>query len=43
MYLGGYDDVSKDAIGNWDAMTIANFTPQTPTELMETYVGGIIV
>jgi hypothetical protein len=43
VYLGGYDDVSKDAIGNWDGMTIANFTPQTPTELMDTYLGGIIV
>jgi hypothetical protein len=46
VWLGGYDINSnplyKDPIGNWDAMTIANFTYQSPTELMSSYSGGII-
>ncbi len=44
--LGGYDvndnPLYKNPIGNWDAMTIANFTYQTPTQLMATYEGGLI-
>jgi hypothetical protein len=44
MKLLGYDSTApnKDPIGDWDAMTLANFTYQTPTQLMDTYVGGIV-
>ncbi len=44
MKLLGYDStaLNKDPIGDWDAMTIANFTYQSGTQLMDTYLGGII-
>lgn len=35
--LGQYDDISKEFIGNWDAMTIANFTPLTADQIVETF------
>ncbi len=35
--LGQYDDISKEYIGNWDAMTIANFTPLTTEQIVETF------
>ncbi|MCB2061991.1 MAG: hypothetical protein KDE25_00760, partial [Novosphingobium sp.] len=44
MVLLGYDSsaANKDPIGDWDAMTVRNFTYQTGTQLMDTYIGGIV-
>lgn len=33
---------AKDAVGNWDAMTIENFTPLTASQLLETYMAGLV-
>lgn len=40
--LADYADASKDLIGNWDAMTIENFTPLSPNELFDTYIGALV-
>jgi len=35
--LGQYDLAGKEAIGNWDAMSIVNFDPLTTAELIQTF------
>ncbi len=49
IYLGttvlfGYDSTSvlKDPIGDYDQLTIVNFTYQTGTQLIDTYAGGLM-
>ncbi len=35
--LGEYDSIIKDAIGDWNLMTIANFTPLTAETIIDTF------
>ncbi len=35
--LARYVDIDKDPIGNWDQMSLANFVPLTPSELVDTF------
>lgn len=36
--LGEYDSAIKDAIGDWNQMTIANFTPLTAETIVDTFL-----
>lgn len=35
--FGEYDDVSKAEIGNWDQLTLTNFTPLSPNGIVDTF------
>ncbi|MEZ5744264.1 MAG: cadherin-like domain-containing protein [Sphingomonadaceae bacterium] len=41
VYLGSYDWGGKEAIGDWEAMTAVNFTPLTPTQIIDSF-GAVI-
>ncbi|WP_156839706.1 beta strand repeat-containing protein [Novosphingobium aquimarinum] len=40
--LSDYSAASKDSIGNWDAMTIENFTPLSASQLLDMYTSSIV-
>jgi len=40
--LAEYGDPDKARIGNWDALTIENFSPLSGTELFDTYMAALV-